>query len=199
MNIFRPTSRILIASRFLVGALLVAGLAACSPNLGTTIEAPQVPIAPVKSDARARLGSYVSIQSVEDARPGPSTDTSEKYTEPYGGVNTIVEAGLKNAFRESGIAVIDTAPVTIKAEVRRWRAQVSSKSSSAIDSEATLYVELLDPTGKKIYSGTFNGTRASQFPVVTRVDVQDSLGLAMANAIEQVITDPQLLELLGSF
>ena len=83
--------------------------------------------------------------------------------------------------------------------MRKWRSKVGAKDSSAIDSEATLFVELLDPTGKKIYSGTYNGTRSSQFPVVTRIDVQDSLGLAMANAIEQVISDQQLIEMLGSF
>ena len=176
--------------------------AACAPKLGATIDAPQIPAPATKPDVRARLGSYVAIQGVEDTRVGieaTDADQAPGYTEPYGGVNAIVENGMKKAFQESGIAVVDTAPVTLKAEVRKWRSQLDAKSTSKLNSEATLYVELQDPTGKKLYSGTYNGSRSSQFPVVTRVDVQDSLGLAMANAIEQVISDPQFLELLGSY
>jgi len=181
--------------------LLISFCAACAPRLGATIEAPQIPPASTKSDARAKLGSYVSIQSVEDTRVGPAVNADETpdFTEPYGGVNAIVENGIKKAFQEAGIAVVDSAPVTMKAEVRKWRSQVDAKTTGALSSEATLYVELQDPSGKKLYSGTYNGTRASQFPVVTRVDVQDSLGLAMANAIAQIMTDTQFLELLGSY
>lgn len=190
-----------IRTAFLASVLLSLGVASCAPTLGKTIEAPQIPVVASKPEARARLGSYIAVTAVQDARTGqPATDSAvADYTEPYGGVTNIVETGLKNAFRDAGIAVVDTAPVSIKAEVRKWRAQVDTKSTSAISSEATLFVEVDDPTGKRIYSGTYNGTRSSQFPVVTRIDVQDSLGLAMANAIEQVISDPQLVELLNSF
>ncbi|MFN8390178.1 MAG: YajG family lipoprotein [Bdellovibrionota bacterium] len=178
-------------------------LTSCAPNLGSTIEAPQLP--PTSADpasrpeARARLGSYVTVQEVVDSRNGISADADENTTEPYGGVNVIVENGLKNAFRDAGVGVTDSAPISIKAQVTKWRAHVNAKGTSAINSEATLFVEVYDPSGKRIYSGTYNGSRSSQFPVVTRVDVKDSLGLAMNNAISQVIADPQLLELLASF
>ena len=185
----------------LLTALLIASAAACAPKLGATIEAPQIPPTAAKPEARARLGSYIAVTGVSDSRVGqpPSDSSIADFTEPYGGVSAIVENGLKNAFRDAGIAVVDNAPVAMKVEVRKWRAQVDTKSTSAISSEATLFVEMDDPTGKRIYSGTYNGTRSSQFPVVTRVDVQDSLGLAMANAIDQVISDPQLVDLLNSF
>jgi hypothetical protein len=178
-------------------------LSSCAPNLGATIEAPDLPAAAAdgtaKPEIRARLGSYVTIQEVTDARNGITTDPDENYTEPYGGVNTIVEKGIKKAFQDIGVAVSDSAPISLRAEVRKWRAQVKSKGNSAISSEATIYVEAVDPSGKKVYSGTYNGARSSQFPVVTRVDVKDSLAIAMTNAINQLTSDQQLLELLGSF
>ena len=197
----------MIAKKYLtiITAAALTLLSSCAPNLGTTIEAPDL-TTPVAKDAiaaqpevRARLGSYVTIQTVTDSRSGLASNIDESYTEPYGGVSTNVEAALKKAFQEAGIAVTDSAPVIIKAEVKKWRAHVNTKSTSMIDSEAALTVEVIDPTGKRIYLGNYNGSRSSQFPVVTRVDVKDSLAIAMQNAITQVISDPQLLELLSAF
>lgn len=185
---------------WLIGLFL---LASCAPNLGKTIEAPQIPAVATKGDARPRLGTYISIQSVEDARiavdPGTASMDGIDYTEPQGAIGSLVENGLKAAFRENGISVIDSAPLVIRAEVRTWRAHTETKAQSDLASEATLYVEVIDPAGKKLFNGTYNGNRASTFPIITRVDVQDSLGIAMANAISQAVVDPQLLTVLSSY
>lgn len=172
----------------------------CVANVGQTIETPEIPAAATRTEARARLGSYVSIQGVQDLRTYSSqTPSSENFTEPQGGTTTAVETGLKNALRDAGISVLESAPITLRAEIKKWRAQVTSKASSNLASEATIYVELLDPSGRKLYTGSYNGTRSSQFPVITRIDIKDSLGLAMSNALSQLVADEQLLNIVSSY
>ncbi len=181
-----------------LAAAAIVLLSACAPNLGGTIDAPSIPSVSPKGDARARLGSYLSIQTVEDARTkGISGEAG--YTEPAGKVTQIVEDGIKNAFRENGISILDSAPVSLRTEIRQWRAKVTSAAQAEIDSEATIFVEALDPAGKVIYSGTYTGNRSSKFPIVSRIDVQDSLGLAMANAIGQAVADPAFLNVLSAY
>ena len=189
------------SKKFSLGLLcgLLLSASACAPHLGPTIETPDVPVSQIKSDVRARMGTYVALQSVEDARPAPSRDIDSDYTQPVGAVKEIVEAAIKTAFRDHGISVLDTSPVQMTVSIRDWRSQVKVNSSTAIDSKAVVYIELSDPTGKRIYSGTYEGSRSSQFPVVNRVDVQDSLGIAMANCISHVLDDPKILEIIGSY
>lgn len=189
----RITAAALIAATF-----TISSLTGCAVSPGRTVETPEIPPIAANGESRARLGSYLAVQSVEDRRDAsPSSDAG--FTEPFGRVGASVEEGLKNAFRENGISILETAPLTLRTEIRKWRTKVDSKANTMLNSEATLFVELVDPSGKKIYSGSYNGTRASQFPVVTRVDVQDSLALAMANAIGQVVSDPELLNVLSSY
>lgn len=178
-----------------VGTSSIAG---CAVSPGRTVETPEIPAVAPSGEARARLGSYLAIQAVEDRRDS-SQSADSGFTEPFGRVGASVEEGIKNAFRENGISILETAPLSLKAEIRKWRTKVDSRANTMMSSEATLYVELVDPSGKKMYSGSYNGTRSSQFPVVTRVDVQDSLALAMANAIGQVVNDPELLNVLSSY
>lgn len=171
----------------------------CAPSLGTTIEAGEIPPPAVQAGSRARFGSVIGIQDIRDNRPAPVTDGAEKFTEPHGGIPQLVEAAIKSTLSEAGVSVVTSAPVAMKVEVLKWRAAVDPKATVMLRSEASLLIELYDPAGKKVFSGTYNGVRSSQFPVVTRVDVKDSLGLAMSNALEQLVADPQFIELVGSF
>lgn len=171
----------------------------CAAQVGSTIEAPEIPPIAMADDARARLGSYIAIQEIVDSRQELKDDDTTRVTQPFGGVSGIIKTGLRNAFRDAGISVIDSSPIELRAEVRKWQAEVSAKGTSTLSSEATLYVELIDPSGKKVFTGSYNGTRSSQFPVITRVDVKDSLGLSMANAISQLVADPKLIEMISSY
>ena len=184
---------------FLPALLLVFLVVGCAPHLGATIETPEVPVTQIKSDARARLGTYVALQGIEDGRRLGLSEEPTEYTQPAGAVRETVEAAIRDAFREHGISILDTAPVQMKTTVREWKSQVSASTTSSIDSKAVLYVELFDPTGKRMYSGTYEGTRSSQFPVINRTDVKDSLGLAMANCIGHIIDDPKIMEMIASY
>ncbi len=194
-----PVIRSLTSVAFAATCSLILGGAGCAPSLGPTIEAGDIPPPATQPATRARFGSVVGIQDIRDNRPAPATDGSEKFTEPHGGVPQLVEAALKTTLSDAGVSVVSSAPVEMKVEVLKWRSQVDPKANVMLRSEASLLIELYDPAGKKVFSGTYNGVRSSQFPVVTRVDVKDSLGLAMSNALEQLVADPQFIELVGSF
>ncbi len=205
MNFPNSLKSLKTAVAFVVtGGTFVLSLAAtgCAPNLGATIEAAPIPVssaADSRNSARARFGSVISIIDVRDARPPLNEGDDTRYTEPHGGIPQIVENAVKDALSNAGIAVVGSAPIEMKIEVVKWRSNVLPKGNVQLKSEATLNIELVDPSGKKVFSGSYNGVRSSQFPVVTRVDVKDSLGLAMANALEQLTSDAQFLELVGSF
>lgn len=180
------------------GSIACILLSSCAPNLGKSIESPEsIPTTASTNAPRARLGSYTSIAEVSDQRE--IADNEEDFTQPLGDVKQVVENGIKEAFREAGIAVIEDAPLALKTEIKKWRSNIKSKVNTTVTSEASLLVTLTDPSGKKIFTGTYNGNRNSEFPVVNREDVKDSLSLAMSQAISQMLSDKQLLEILGSY
>lgn len=180
--------------------LLVSALiASCAPKPGPTIDTPTIPVAKTNAEIRGRLGSYVTVQSVTDERRALTENEAVRFTEPQGNVPQNVETALSDSLRERGISVVDTAPVKIRAEIRSWRSEVTMATTPTLMSEASLYVEVYDAFGKRLYSGTYQGTRQSQFPVVTREDMKDSLAYAMSSAIEQAIGDEQLLNHIGGY
>ena len=183
---------------FLVGLFTLA-LAACAPTPGPTIDTPSIPIAKTNAEIRGRLGTYVTIQGVIDTRRSLIGDELSKYTEPQGNVTEAVENALSDSLRERGVSVTNDAPVKIKAEIRSWKSEIVVSASPTLTSDASLYVEMFDASGGRLYSGSYNGTRSSQFPIVTRQDMKDSLGLAMSSAIEQLLADEQLLNHIGGY
>jgi hypothetical protein len=53
-------------------------------------------------------------------------------------------------------------------------------------------------SGKRIYSGTYHGNRQSGFPIVSEIDIQESLASSMADAISSLAEDESLTALLSS-
>ena len=62
-----------------------------------------------------------------------------------------------------------------------------------------MYVEVRDPTNKRIYSGEYSGTASKEHPNLDEKDVSETLGTAMQQAINQLFADQQLMDILQSF
>lgn len=173
------------------------GFSGCAPHVGSVIEVPQIPHATAPAEAETRLNTAVAIDEIKDVRqsvmPSDPQSTVGNYTSPEGQVGEAVQTALTDALMEKGVAVSSTAPLRVWGEVRKWRTQVVTKTTSAIDSEAALYIEVLDSSGKRLYSGTYHGSRASSFPVASASDIRASLGMAMSQAIGQVVEDEEFL------
>ena len=171
-------------------------LGGCAPTVGPQVDAPEIPV--VAKTGSIKSGVRVALQGALDVRPAIVADPdSESVTQPAGPVASQVEDGLRKALEMNGIAELPSAPVAMRAEIRKWQAQVSARDTGKLSSEASLFVELIDGTGQRIYSGNYVGNRASSFPLISASDIRESLGLAMASAIDQMMSDPKLIEKLS--
>lgn len=183
---------------FLLSALLIlaSAFSACAPSLGGTIAVPSIPLAENMDQSRARLFTSVDVVDFKDGRgAAPSEDSG--FTEPRGDIDVKLQEAIGDALTKRGISVFGGAPVKITGEVRTWRTQVAAEGAvGTISSEAALFIQVLDRNGSVRYSGTYRGSRSSQFPVVAESDVQESLGLAMSQAIAQLMEDQQFLQSL---
>ena len=169
----------------------------CAAYVGRAVDVPEIPSAVKEGDARARLSSSIAVGEIRDAREVP--EEGSNYTEPAGDVASAVKSALERTLTDKGMILSLDAPVTVTGEVREWRSSVSARTTSQIQSEAALAIEVRDPSNKKLYSGVYHGSRSSQFPVASAGDVQDSLGLAMSQAIAQMLQDKDLLNVISSY
>lgn len=163
----------------------------CAARIDSTVPAPEIP--EMRQVTAELHGVRLSMEPFVDARLPSITDSENKtITQPDGTVSEQVEQALREALENQGITVDSGSSKKLTAEIRRWDAMVSAAASGAIESNATLFVELKDVDNDSVFSGEYHGTRSSTFPIIAKQDVSDSLGLAMAEAIEQVVRDSNL-------
>lgn len=179
-------------------ALLLLASFGCSRSIGRNVEVPDIPSAEEPA-ARSKLDVSVNVAEFKDVRDniaGVDSDSGVSYTEPQGSVTGAVEEAVAQALGARGVLLGGDAPLTVWGEVRKWRSRVETTTISKIESEASLYVEVVDSSGTRRYSGTYHGSRTSQFPIASATDVRQSLGLAMAQAIDQMLDDEEFLNAL---
>ncbi len=126
--------------------LTLLQLAGCAPHFGENIEVPIIP--PASSTyARAKLNVVVQLGELKDVRDqlvGEDLSGMGGFTQPRGDVSGKVTEALTGELQARGVQVSPGAPLTIWGEVRRWRSHVATTSVSAIDSEASLYLEVVN-------------------------------------------------------
>lgn len=183
----------------LAAALAVLCVTGCSTYVGKTIEIRELPSFDSESRSMPDITALVALEEIKDVRGSiPSStvgdDNEGRITSPEGDVGRIVQDSLAKALLSKGIGVSSRAPLRIWGEIRRWRARITTTATSSIKSDAALYLEVIDNSGSRVYSGTYHGTRASEFPVASLNDFRDSLGLAMLEAVAQAVDDQQFLD-----
>lgn len=191
--------------------LLVLGLAVCTvfgtftgcgPSIKGSIPIPAISINKDPNPSSRNSGNtYLFVDEFIDARGSKTIALVDGKNEVQstGEVVPPVVKGLKDALGNSGFSFSDSAPVVLSGELRKWNADVSGRMPTKIKSEAQLFVEVLDPANKKIYSGTYNGFSSVESGSVAEPEVQKALSSAMEEAIKQVTNDRQLIGLLQSY
>lgn len=180
--------------------LAVSGLSACAPELGPSIETPELaPIALEKNPKFALRHMEVNVTGVKDQRLADVSRDVTPITEPAGDVEPEVETAIIKALRGQGVVVSETSPLFLSAEIRKWQTKVTATSSGYIESEAVLSAKVTDSRGKEIYTGMYHGNSSSRAPVFTLTDAKESLAKAMTQAITQFMEDEQLLRALSSY
>jgi hypothetical protein len=172
----------------------------CGPSLRSEISVPRLIPAGAPEARRPSRGSFIFVDQFLDTRPGhalvridgrdvrPETEPADE-----------VVAGLKRALERDGFAFSDTAPVILSGELRVWSAEVKDGFSAKAEASSQLFIEVLDPANKRVYSGVYEGFAAKQSPGLSESDVKDALQTSMTEAIRQVMVDTQLIGLLASY
>ena len=169
---------------------------ACAMRVDSSYPVPAIP--EIDSQKTSSLhGLSISVQPFLDARlPAIQDKVNVSITQPEGEVEQTVELAFVEALQSQGAVLDGNGEKSIVGEIRRWDSKVAASTSGTIDSNATIYLEVKDAAGKSLFSGEYHGSRSSQFPVIAKQDVGDSLGLAMSEAITQAIRDKNLQRIL---
>lgn len=176
--------------------ILVVLISACSPAVGPTVSAPEIPV-PAINEARGRLNAQVAIDAVTDLRNQEPIEVSKDYTTPNGESVAVIEKAVADALASRGISVSEDAPRKVRIGIKQWRTRVTATATSSIASEAAITVEVVDQNEKRIFTGSYRGERSSQFPVASVPDIKDSLGLSMSAAITGMLDDDDFINSLS--
>ncbi len=178
--------------------ILLFFLSGCSSSVHSIVPVPKIPPA-VKKNAMGTIPGHpvVFVDQIKDARSvNYFVDNRGSYSSAAGDLTLSVSEGLKQALKDTGFELEESAPVIVTGEIRDW---VATLGRGGVSSRAKLYIEVYDPANKKIYSGTYEGFSDFDNPSINTEDVTQSLGTAMAETISQVLGDQKLLGLLSSF
>jgi hypothetical protein len=192
-------------SRYLRLPLLFSALLflhACGPSIGSSIVLPQLrPVVPPGSElAGSSYENFVFIEELVDARVDTGiAELDGRSIRSTDNVVPVVLQGLRTALGDKGFKFSDTAPILLLGEIRVWKAEIEGGFSSSVSANAELYIQVLDPANKRIYSGSYKGFASAESPRLGVKQIRNTLGIAMSEAIVQVVKDQQLVRLLSSF
>ena len=183
--------------RFWISFLFLMSVG-CAADVGGRIEAPDVP-AQASNGAALGFGTLaVSSVNVSDARNLYNEDDSQRdMVMPDENVEPNLEKALVQGLQSRQIAIDPGAPRRLQVDVQKWQNVNEAKLTSTLSSEASISVSVLGPQGDRLFSGTYQGSRESTFPLSSREDIKDSLGLAMSQAISGMLGDTDLMRALA--
>lgn len=199
MNI--SSNRIL---RRLIGAIAFGAFFApigCGPSLKNTMAVPHVKLTGGKvSRDDSTASTYLYVDEFVDRRENKSIVRSEKKeVQPENDVASAAVDALKQSLTAKGFSFSESAPLIISGELREWIADVSGSLPTKVSAQASVYIEVLDPANKKIYSGVYRGYSSMEAGSVNEQDISKTLASSLEESVSQVTSDKQLISLLSSY
>jgi len=187
---------ILIASASILTALTVVG---CGPSLKSTMPVPYLAPNAMKQTT-ADSGAFLFIDEFKDQREDRVlVKRDKKEVTAEGDVTPAVIQALKQAFTSRGFTFSESSPIIISGELREWRADVTGSLPTKVAAQGAIYIEVLDPANKKIYSGVYRGFASLEEASIDEQDVSKTLANALQETVTQVVNDKQLIGVLSSF
>ncbi len=188
-------------------AMLLSMLAfsSCSSRLQKNMRMPEIPAwettGRIVDTGSTQAPHQLFVDKFSDARPSEIiVRRGAEEVIASGEVGVSVGSALEKAFRSRGFSVSQTAPVVISGEIRAWQSEITKGfPSQKLQANAEVFIEVLDPANKRIYSGTYKGSASREDPSLNEEDIRGNLGTAMSEALSQVTSDKQLIDLLMSF
>lgn len=179
-------NKTLIFSLIYLFLLIFSG---CVATVGPSIEVPKIPLTE-SNIPNSLTGTNIGVGSFKDIRTLDYNSTGQGLVTPEGDISRTVEIALGDHLKAAGAEVNFGANIIIKGEIREWQSSYEGSTTGSLNSSASLFIEVVNqPSGTRLFSGLFKGNRSSHFPIVTPADIQDSLGFAMSQCIEQILKD----------
>lgn len=189
--------------RILQFSLMAAALLllnSCVLHLQPSLAVPHIPLLGKGETMNKTVQTYIYVDDVRDNRSsGVIAEIEGEESYPSTAIGSPVKEALMNALQQKGFTMSESAPVIISGEVRQWIATVKGRLPAKVNSEASLYLEVFDPASKQVYSGVYHGSAGLEYPTLDEEQIKEVLGTSMALAINQILSDQQLMDLLASF
>ncbi len=176
-------------------------LCSCSVNLKDSIQIPEIKINDSKIATESKLSNtYLFLDQFNDTR-------AEKHIIEYEGkkvlakneISALVMNAIQTGLTKKGFSFSDTAPVVITGEVKQFMAEVKSGVPKKIEATSAIFIEILDPANKRIYSANYQGTAFAEEGSVSEDDVRRVLATSMEETVVQMSNDQRLITLLSSY
>ncbi len=173
---------------------------ACGPRINPQVSVPDVSLPPGLSADRRAKGAEVYVDTVLDSRPTNVVTSYKSVNAQFAtDIAPTVRRAIEGVFKQKGLSIREKAPVIVNVEVKQWSAQFSADSSSKVDSQAELYLEVIGPANRKIYSGTYKGFSSFEGSPFDNKQLEDLLRTAMNEAVRQLVYDQGLLDTVTAF
>lgn len=180
---------------------IVALCASCAPTGLQYLEVPELPeIAIYPKGVEKSYKSYVYINEIGDARPSPFFMKYKAIAfEPASSISPVIRDRIAKTLEKKNFVISNTAPIIFNAQVRTWDVKVGDSAGGGMRADAELSLEVLDPTGSRMFSGVYRGyTTYSKIALKEKI-VSRALSRAMGEAVKQIFEDKDLMRILSSF
>ena len=182
--------------------LVSIGAAGCGQTtpVGSRLAPPEIAFADTILAGEENGAGSASIDQFTDARPEKAiADYDGRAIEPTNDVVPTVRAGLENVLGKHGVIVSDSAPLVVSAEIRDWKASVSTGFNAKAAGRAAVFLRVFDPGNTLIHSGLYKGEANLSQSTIKEKDISEVLATAMSEALSQVVRDAALMKLFHSF
>lgn len=171
--------------------------AGCAPGLGTELSVERIPEAQEIAPGSDYLFK-VRVEKLRDQRKNrAAAEVGGRELEPLGDPGMSVKSALEQRLKSQGGRVSLFEGPILGGEIRDWRVRViPAFPLSRADARADVTLELYDGAGRVVYRGNYSGTFQAENPVFSSRDIEDVLGGAMAEALNQALDDDGLMSKL---
>jgi len=112
-----------------------------------------------------------------------------------GSVTGVVQDQITQLLKGKGFEISNKSKRTLLGAVKVWRAEVVPGMSGSVNAVAKIGIDLKDVSGRKIYTGVYEGSSFISNTQIGEQDLRVALGAAMLEAVEQAGSDKRLLDL----
>lgn len=187
--------------RMVIGTLALCLASACAPDLGMRLSVPSVPDSEKVEVQERRDGpSKVRVGTFTDNRKSNTIAVIDGRQVPSEGtLGVIVQEGLENYLRKSGARIAVLQAPQIEGEIVEWKANVlPSFPTSSASATARIKVVVRGADSSVKYRATFAGEASMSHPALRASHVKELLAQAMGSALEEVVTDPGVVDQLSA-